>query len=814
MPSLKTATFLLIGTFAWRQVVPRDSQGRVLEEKVEAAVKLAPFSALVSASVAAVVVGTSWQYGLHLYLLCFIGVVETTAATILVGCARWRLSRHRLDATKIKNVAAACASLLGIVWASVPVVLFPDAGSHLRLLIACTMAGLLCTGLVIAPLKAAAGAFVTPLLAGSTIGLCLTGDIFYEAIALLLGIYALFIASSIVYLDYLFTVQVLQKIQLEEQAEMIRLLLWDYDQSASDWFWETDSDGRLRHVSPRLAQALDRHPHLIEGASFFEALSSGAGETIPYSDRQQLMTCFAEQVFFRDVLVPVWVGSEKRWWSLTGRPFFHDEGGFRGYRGVGSDVTNARAADARNAYQARHDELTGLANRTCFMDAVWSACERAGTSGKSCALLSLDLDGFKRVNDALGHPVGDELLRAIGRRLVSVVREPDMVFRLGGDEFAVLHFDCKIESAAALAARIVETLGKPFSFHEAEIAVSASVGIALTPGNGEQADDLVRNADLALYTAKDEGKSTFRFFDGEPEASPFSTRFLARDLLDAKKEGQLRLVFQPIVNAQTLAVRGFEALLRWEHPRHGLLPPDQFIALAEEAGLLGNIGEWVLREACSEALAWPENLRVAVNVSATQFQDPNFAVVVSDVLAATRLPSSRLELEVTESVFMDSSSLPLQLMHQLRALGIRVALDDFGTGFSSLGYLRSFPFDKIKIDGGFVREMMTDRRNAMIVHAIISLAANLGVATTAEGVETIEHLQQLRSQGCTEAQGYLFSRPIPADMIIEFLRNHQTVKSLDFIPKLNNPRLDPAFLKATVDTYVRGGGKVGQGAVT
>jgi diguanylate cyclase (GGDEF)-like protein len=794
MLNLKFLGLSSTGISVRRRPIPPESLARILEEKFEAAVKLAPFSALVSASVAVVVVGTSWPTGLHLYLLCFLTAVETITAIILLGCARWRwLSRRQPGTPRAKMMAVACATLLGLVWASMPIALFPGAGPHLRLLIACTMAGLLCTGLVIAPLVAAAGAFVVPLIAGSTIGLCLTGDAFYEAIALLLGIYALFIVSSIVYLDYLFTGQVLRKIQLEDQSEMIRLLLWDYDQSASDWFWETDSQGHLRHVSPRFAQALDCQPRQLEDVPFFEALGRGMGEGAKHADRQQLMNCFIEQVFFRDVMIPVVVGAETRWWSLTGRPFFHAGGSFRGYRGVGSDITDARAADIRNAYQARHDELTGLANRTSFLDAVWAACERAGTSGKKFALLSLDLDGFKKVNDTFGHPVGDELLRAVSGRMAGVVRETDMIARLGGDEFAVLHLDAETESAAALAARIIEAIGKPFSFHEAEIVISASVGIALAAAQGERADDLVSNADLALYTAKDTGKSTFRFFDGEPEAFSCSTRFLARDLLEARKEGQFRLVFQPIVNAQTLAVRGFEALLRWEHPRHGVLSPDQFISLAEEAGLLGNIGEWVLREACSEAVLWPGNLRIAVNVSATQFQDPSFAVVVSDVLAATRLPPNRLELEVTESVFMNSSASALQLMHHLRALGVRVALDDFGTGFSSLGYLRTFPFDKIKIDSGFVREMMTDRRSAMIVHAIIGLAANLGVATTAEGVETAEHLNQLRSQGCTEAQGFLFSRPLPAAMIEDFLQNHQTVQGPDYAPKLNNTRPEAGF---------------------
>ncbi len=613
-------------------------------------------------------------------------------------------------------------------------------------------------------------AFVSPLIVACFIAIYLPGDIFFVFIAVLLVVYGTFIISSIAYLHRLFMERLLQQLQLEEQGEIIRLLLCDFDQSASDWLWETNADGQLQNVSPRFAQVLNGDPAELEGASFLAAIFREGQQPSAHADRQKLANCVVEQVFFRDVVVPVRVRSEDRWWSLTGKPVFDERGTFRGYRGAGSDITALRASEARIAHQARHDFLTGLPNRVSFLEALRSACETATTRGKTFAVLILDLDGFKSVNDRLGHAAGDDLLRAVGRRLSGTIREGDFIARLGGDEFTILHRDATVDTAAALAQRIIEKLSAPFRIDGAHPTVGVSIGIALAPNAGGQPEALLRGADLALYSAKNAGRGTWRFFEKELESSVQERRTLLRDLHHALDRGELSLSYQPVMNAQTAAVRGFEALLRWEHPERGQIPAGQLVSLAEEAGLLDEIGGWALRQACKEAAGWPGALRIAVNVSAAQFRDCGLSGLVQRALEDSGLATTRLELEITETAFMDASAPILDVLHAVRALGVRIALDDFGTGFSSLGYLRSLPFDKIKIDASFVRDMTADRHSAAIVHAVIGLAASLGVATTAEGVETIEHLLTLRTLGCTEAQGFLISRPLPAAEIPAFLQ--------------------------------------------
>ena len=762
----------LFDAFGADRNIPSKLADRVRLEQIDGAARLAPFSALVSGSVVIVVAATAWPQGPRWYVLSLLLSMEAVVVAILLACWRWHRARNRRSSTTGgKPFAVTAAAVLGLLWASMPIVLFPSAGADERLLLGGTAIGLICTGIVIAPLLEAALAFVSPLLIGCFVAIYLPGDIFFAFIAVLLVVYSIFIVSSAAYLHRLFMQRLLQQLQLEEQGEIIRLLLCDFDQSASDWLWETDVDGRLQNVSQRFAQVLNGHPTELEGVSLFTAICRHEQPAVQRNaDWQKLANCVAEQVFFRDVVVPVRVDAEDRWWSLTGRPAFDKAGAFRGYRGVGSDVTAARAMEARTAHQARHDFLTGLPNRAFFLDALRASCEAASARGNPSALLLLDLDGFKAVNDRLGHDAGDEILRAVARRLSSSVREGDLIARLGGDEFTVLHCNATVDTAATLAMRIIERLSGPFRIDAAQASVGVSIGIALAPNAGERPDDLLRGADLALYSAKDAGRGTYRFFEKELESSIQERRGRVRELRQAVRAGGLTLLYQPIVSAQTVAIRGFEALLRWEHPERGLIPTGELIALAEDAGLLGEIGEWALRQACREAAGWSTSLRVAVNVSAAQFRDRSLAGIVAQALKQAGLPASRLELEITETVFMEATAANLDILHTLGAMGVRIALDDFGTGFSSLGYLRSLPFDKIKIDGSFVRDMTTDRHSAAIVHALIGLAASLGVATTAEAVETIDQFLMLRTLGCTEAQGFLFSRPLAASDIPGFLQ--------------------------------------------
>jgi diguanylate cyclase (GGDEF)-like protein len=414
----------------------------------------------------------------------------------------------------------------------------------------------------------------------------------------------------------------------------------------------------------------------------------------------------------------------------------------------------------RITHLAFHDTLTGLPNRAFFRQSVDQACARIARTGERLAVLCLDLDGFKAINDTLGHPVGDALLRHVGEMLLRLA--PDgLVARLGGDEFAViLDESVDADRPRAMAQSIVDALAEPLGIEGQIIPISACLGIAIGPHDGDTADRLLKNADLALYGAKQDGRGSFCFFELSLDQAARARRQLELDLREAILRGQFKLHYQPIFDLKADRIGGFEALLRWDHPTRGNVSPVEFIPVAEDAGLIVAIGEWVMHEACRQAVAWPDYMRVSVNVSPLQFRSPGLAAVILQALARSGLEPRRLEIEITESVFLDGAGPVVDLLHRLRAMGIRIALDDFGTGYSSLSYLRSFPFDKIKIDKAFVDAVARDACATAIVRAIVELAAALKMETTAEGVEDEDQLAMLRAQGCSSIQGYIFSRPV------------------------------------------------------
>lgn len=420
----------------------------------------------------------------------------------------------------------------------------------------------------------------------------------------------------------------------------------------------------------------------------------------------------------------------------------------------------------RITHLAFHDSLTGLPNRTYFRQQLEAGLIRAHKRRERITILCLDLDGFKSVNDTLGHPVGDALLRQIGETLSGIAGD-GIVSRLGGDEFAIILDERgDADRPRALAQDILDALRRPVQVDGHQIATGVSIGIAVGPGDGADADVLLKNADLALYRAKQDSRGVFRFFEPSLDAAARKRRQLELDLREALQGGQFRLNFQPIFDLKKNRIGGFEALLRWEHPTRGNVPPVEFISVAEDTGLIIAIGDWVMQEACRQATAWPEHVRVAVNVSPLQFRNSGFQNVIFQALSRSGLVPNRLEIEITESVFLDGETAVLTLLHQLRAMGVRVALDDFGTGYSSLSYLRSFPFDKIKIDKSFVNAVAEDHSAAAIVRAIVDLATALDMETTAEGVEDRDQLAELRGQGCSSIQGYLFSRPIEGGAVM------------------------------------------------
>jgi diguanylate cyclase (GGDEF)-like protein len=435
------------------------------------------------------------------------------------------------------------------------------------------------------------------------------------------------------------------------------------------------------------------------------------------------------------------------------------------------DITARRHAEQQVAFMARHDGLTRLPNRVAFVERLEQAIADAGR-GNLAAVLCVDLDHFKEVNDTLGHPVGDCLLRAVADRLGACVRQVDMVARFGGDEFAVVQANPeRVEDVALLARRIIEMLSLPYQLDEHQVVVGASVGIALIPADGADPDTLLKNGDIALYRAKSDGRGIFRFFAPAMDARLQERRRLELDLQHAMTHQEFELFYQPLIDLAEDRICGFEALLRWHHPTRGLLESKQFVPLTEEMGLIVPLGEWALREACREAAGWPDDVRVAVNLSPVQFRYRDLVHTVTAALQESGLPGRRLDLEITEAVLLQNSEEVLGILHGLRELGVRISMDDFGTGHSSLSYLRSFPFDKIKIDQSFVRDFPGSADAAAIVRALARLGSSLGMATTAaEGVETDEQLARLRAEGCTEVQGYLFSQPRPASEVPSLLQ--------------------------------------------
>ena len=442
----------------------------------------------------------------------------------------------------------------------------------------------------------------------------------------------------------------------------------------------------------------------------------------------------------------------------------------QGWVATHEDITEQRRSEVKIEYMAHHDGLTGLANRTLLNERLEQALSRGTNCKDMVAVHHLDLDQFKAVNDTFGHPAGDKLLRIVADQLRGLVRASDTIARMGGDEFVIVQAPIADPAqATSLAEAIVELMNAPFDIDGHQAVVGASVGIAIGPGDGSTPEALLRNADLALYRAKGDGRGTFRFFESAMDLQMQTRRIMEQEMRRALPADEFELYYQPVINLATNDISGFEALIRWNHPDKGLIAPVAFIPLAEEIGFIVPLGEWVIKQACATAALWPDGFHVAVNVSAAQFRSPRLLQVIVEALAGSGLHPTRLEIEITESVLLHHRETVLSVLHQLRALGVRIAMDDFGTGYSSLSYLQSFPFDKIKIDRSFIKDITDNPNSLNIVRAVAALAKGMGMTATAEGVETSAQLDSITSEGCTEMQGFLFSRPLPAREIEQWL---------------------------------------------
>ena len=561
-----------------------------------------------------------------------------------------------------------------------------------------------------------------------------------------------------------------------EKSEVVSLLLREFEEGEADWLWHIDTARRVRSISPRFAFALGLDPDVIDGQPFVQLIAGEAWETGQFPPSlHELAEKLKRRESFSNQLVRVTIKGSQRWWELSGTPKIDDFGNFDGFRGVGSDVTDQRESADQIANLARYDTLTSLPNRLMLTESMGDAMRFAEQWRTKCAFLMIDLDRFKAVNDSLGHIVGDQLLARVAARLREIMTENELCGRLGGDEFAIVIRDASdMQRVEHVARQVIERLSQPYEVDHHTLYVGASVGSAVGPRDGSTVETLMRNADLALYRAKDAGRGTHCSYEPTLHAHAEERRKLEFSLRRALEKDELKLHYQPVVEADSEAVVSFEALLRWDSPEHGMVSPAKFIPHAEDTRLIVPIGEWVLRTACREATRWPSHIKVAVNVSGEQLLDQYFASTVVAALAISGLPANRLELEVTESIFLRDATTARATLEQCMALGCGIALDDFGTGYSSLGYLRKIRFSTIKVDRSFVQGAATGNKESLaIIRAVVAMAQSLDMSTTAEGVENEAELAMVRKLGANKIQGYFFGRPMVPEEALKLF--HQTI---------------------------------------
>jgi diguanylate cyclase (GGDEF)-like protein/PAS domain S-box-containing protein len=726
----------------------------------------------------ALVCGAFWDSVARVALLAWISVLTAAAALATIAWWRRRGRIPRAASPAAIRHATLHAAVLASIWAYVPAAWFAAADPPHRLLIVTLTAGMMCAGaFALATVPSASLVYLAILTAASGYALGAGHEPLSIYIAALLFSYALVIVSGVLSTARTFTARLVSEREAERQSEMVGLLLRDFEEHAADVLWEIDSEGRFTHIPSRLATLL----YSAEGDLRSSTLPGLLEQARPAGDvdagRETLREALATEHPFRDIVVPIQTPQGQRWWSITAKPIASDSGRAAGWRGVIADVTGERRAQQRLQQLAHCDPLTGLSNRVVLRERLARFVGRGAGTRLGGALLFIDLDNFKTINDTLGHSVGDAVLQIVASRLESVVRDRDLLARLGGDEFAIVLSDAgSTEEVAAIVQRLLRGLAAPCIAQGCSVTLGASVGIALLPEHGSSVDDALGNADLALYAAKAGGRGRFEFFAPDLGERPRRRLAIEQELRHALSRGELSLHWQPQIDLSSWAPIGAEALLRWNNPELGSIGPAEFIPVAEECGLIEEIGNWVLLQACREGTTLPGGIGVSVNVSPVQLVRSNFVASVEEALRSSGLPARRLEIEITESIFIDNVPPALAHLLQLKQRGVRIALDDFGTGYSALGHLRRFPFDTLKIDGRLIHELLSQAGTMAIVKSIILLAGTLGISTVAEGVEEGPQLQILRDAGCLAIQGFLTARPMPIGELGTLLENWPTAR--------------------------------------
>lgn len=742
--------------------MPTDFLGRAVHRaQIDALVRLVP-GTMVLLAVAATFMFYTF-YGLVDWRMLYGWYAIVMLISVGRGIRAWRLRKDADYALRKPGSFAQITltiAVFSLIWFVPPLFWFDAAGEQGRLAMAVLGAVVIYAGpLTFVTIPPAALAYLTMT---TTAALVFCLRLQNPALTALTLVYSSGLVWSVLSNARQFIAHARARIELQESGEIVELLR-EFGAAGSGGLWELDAHLRITHISPELARAVDFDPVRVIGKSAHWLLDPEERIIHLSSGMRNLYDHFDRGEAFRDVAIPT--PHSGRWWSLSGLPLRDMDGRIIGWRGVGSDITEMRLSGDDSTRAARSDPLTGIANRLLVREQLEEALLSAFGGKSQCALLAVDLDRFKLVNDTLGHAIGDRLLCEVADRLERVAGDHGSVGRLGGDEFAIVwRGPTSRQELSDLAQQIIAELSRSVQIGAASLHVGATIGIAIGNEDGGNEEALMRAADLALYRGKENGRGGYAFYDASMLRAAEDHRLLENEVRKALGGDGLRLAYQPIVDARNGRLVGREALLRWHHPVRGDIAPDVFIPIIEDSGLIHQIGDWVIREACVEAAGWSDDIRVAVNISAAQLTGAGLAKTVVSALASTGLDPSRLELEVTESVFLGDDPETLASLERLRSLGVRLVLDDFGTGYSSFGYLARSHFSKIKIDQIFVRgAAVGDQKCLAIINAILALAHGLKVETTAEGVESAAEAVQMREMGVDQLQGYHFGRPAFAD---------------------------------------------------
>ena len=775
----------------WCDFFIKDEIGQRIGDPERAAIGRAEQLAVIKANIGTVTIGNIFvgflavlvfvgtpQFSTAIYW--YLGMVLFTALTtgFRRGKIRDEIKGNRASAYPGNdNFQLFVSAIFALIWVTLPLLVFGDTNMGQQIFIVAIMFTLIgVSALFLSAIPRAATTFTIITSVGLLAAMIMNWHANMLNTVFLIVTYSLLVVGMTKRNAAFLIDRIEAKIELVESNNMIEVLLREHEDSGYEWIWEIDADGKIRNVSSKFAQAAGVKEGVLEGKLFVSLLDGGENDIARKNNSETariIHNAFCSKVPIRDLIVGyLHPSGETRWWKLSGRPIAGRDTKFikfdTGYRGVALDITDAKNAEEKIAYLALYDSLTNLPNRASFQEQIDKSISQSMNSGLGLSLFVLDLDKFKYVNDTLGHPAGDELLMMVAKRLSKQCADAVIVARVGGDEFSVIVDGIStVKQANEYASVLISCFKDAFIIAGRNMKINCSIGVALAPEHGNTSDNLIKNADLALYRAKTDNNCSCNIFEADMDLLVRERRLIGQELQSAIVNSELYLVYQPLLCTKTNKIIGYEALVRWNNPRFGKVNPEHFIPIAEELGIIVEIGKWVIRQACMEAAGWKNTRRVAVNMSPLQFVGIQLELFVAKALGDSGLQPSCLELEITENSLMVNKEETLTTLQNLRELGISIALDDFGTGYSSLSYLMSYPFDKIKIDRSFLSTTDSLGNNAALIRTIIGLAKNLNMRTTVEGVETVEQMEFLIQEGCDELQGYLISYPLLPSQIAD-----------------------------------------------